>query len=78
VGSGQVYVKPASPRMPYGRPLDGKGLCKIGNPGQPRASGFTALELGQDAPSPGSSGNPDEADAGDPNQMPTTIDMSGQ
>jgi hypothetical protein len=77
VGTGQVYVKPASARLPYGRPLDGKGMCKIGNPGRARASGFTALELGQDAPAQATRGGSDGAEASDPNDMPTTIDMSG-
>jgi len=75
VGSGQVYVKPASRRLPYGRPLDGKGLCKIGNPGQARSSTFTTLELGQDAPAPGLRGKSDATQAPDPNDMPTTIEM---
>lgn len=75
VGNGQVYVKPASKRLPYGRAPQGKGLCKIGNPGQVRASAFTALELGQDAPLPAARGK--QAEASDPNDMPTTIDMSG-
>jgi hypothetical protein len=75
VGNGQVYVKPASTRLPYGRATQGKGLCKIGNPGQMRSSTFTALELGQDAPAPGARGK--QAEASDPNDMPTTIDMSG-
>lgn len=51
VGQGQVYVAPASKKLPYGRPLDGKGLCKIGNPGQVRTAPFTELEVGTDAPS---------------------------
>jgi len=74
VGSGQVYVKPASKQLPYGRAPQGKGLCKIGNPGQARSSAFTALELGQDAPLPTARGK--QAEASDPNDMPTTIDMS--
>lgn len=53
VGSGQVYVAPASRKLPYGRSLEGKGLCKIGNPGQVRTTSFSALELGQNAPEPG-------------------------
>jgi hypothetical protein len=73
VGSGQVYVKPASKRLPYGRAPQGKGLCKIGNPGQARSSAFTALELGQDAPLPTARGK--QAEASDPNDMPTTIEM---
>lgn len=50
VGPGQVYVAPASKKLPYGRPLEGKGLCKIGNPGQVRTAPFTELEVGTDAP----------------------------
>lgn len=50
VGPGQVYVAPASKKLPYGRPLEGKGLCKIGNPGQVRTAPFTELEVGSDAP----------------------------
>ncbi len=50
VGTGQVYVRPASKKLPYGRPLVGKGACKIGNPGTARNAGFTELELGDDAP----------------------------
>jgi hypothetical protein len=50
VGTGQVYVAPASKTLPYGRPLEGKGLCKIGNPGQARTAPFSELEVGTDAP----------------------------
>jgi hypothetical protein len=71
VGSGQVYVSPATKKLPYGRALDGTGACKIGNPGQARAGGFTDLELGVNAPTvtrgtaaPGT------------DDTPTTIDMS--
>ena len=49
VGPGQVYVAPASKKLPYGRPLSGNGLCKIGNPGLIRTAPFTELELGQNA-----------------------------
>ncbi|HEY6080896.1 MAG TPA: hypothetical protein VIW29_18910 [Polyangiaceae bacterium] len=58
VGSGQVYVAPASRKLPYGRPLEGKGLCQIGNPGQARNAPFSELELGVDAPDPSGDGNP--------------------
>ena len=51
VGPGQVFVAPTSKKLPYGRALEGKGLCKIGNPGQVRTAGFSQLELGQNAPS---------------------------
>jgi hypothetical protein len=50
VGAGQVYVAPASRKLPYGRALEGKGMCKIGNPGQLRTSPFTELEVGNDVP----------------------------
>jgi hypothetical protein len=50
VGAGQVYVAPASKTLPYGRPLEGKGWCKIGNPGQTRTVPFSELEVGSDAP----------------------------
>jgi hypothetical protein len=76
VGNGQVYIKPASKRLPYGRATEGKGLCKIGNPGPARSSAFTALELGQDAPMPVARGK--QPEASDPNDMPTTVDMSPQ
>jgi hypothetical protein len=52
VGSGQVFVAPASSRLPYGRPLEGKGMCKIGNPGPARTAPFSELEVGSDAPRP--------------------------
>jgi hypothetical protein len=72
VGSGQVYVQPAAKKLPYGRALDGKGACKIGNPGQARPSGFTELELGEDAPS---AATPSQ-DAPAPADTPMTIDMN--
>lgn len=70
VGSGQVFVAPASKKLPYGRPLgDGKGLCKIGNPGQVRTAAFSQLELGVDAPIKASSQSDANAD------VPTTIEL---
>lgn len=71
VGTGQVYVAPAAQRLPYGKALDGKGACKIGNPGQPRPTGFTELELGIDS----SSGTRGKA-APSIDDTPTTIDMT--
>jgi hypothetical protein len=50
VGPGHVFVAPASKKLPYGRPLSGTGLCKIGNPGQVRTGAFSQLETGADAP----------------------------
>jgi hypothetical protein len=49
VGSGQVYVAPASRKLPYGRGKDGSARCSLGNPGAPRVSAFTELELGTNA-----------------------------
>jgi hypothetical protein len=60
VGPGRVFVAPASKKLPYGRPLDGAGNCKIGNPGPIRASAFTELELGTDAPAVAAKSNADE------------------
>lgn len=57
VGPGQVYVAPATKKLPYGRPLEGKGLCKIGNPGQVRMAPFTELEVGTDAPARATKGD---------------------
>lgn len=38
-GNGQVYVRPASKAVPYGRPLvAGEKDCRIGNPGPPRSA----------------------------------------
>jgi hypothetical protein len=71
VGSGQVFVAPASKKLPYGRAVDGKGLCKIGNPGQVRTGAFTELELGVDAPGVA----PKNAMADGAGDMPSTIEM---
>lgn len=71
VGSGQVYVSPATKKLPYGRALDGTGACKIGNPGQLRSGGFTDLELGVNAPTVTRGTAAPGAD-----DTPTTIDMS--
>ena len=49
VADGQVYVAPApgKAKLPYGRPLDGKGSkCTIGNVATKRLTPFTAGELG--------------------------------
>jgi hypothetical protein len=73
VGPGQVYVAPASKKLPYGRPMEGKGLCKIGNPGQVRTAPFTELEVGTDAPrGAGSSSGSAESSIDD---TPTTIEI---
>jgi hypothetical protein len=72
VGTGQVFVAPASKKLPYGRAVDGKGLCKIGNPGQVRTGAFTELELGVDAPAAAAKNV--RAD-GAADEMPATIEM---
>jgi len=47
VADGQVYIAPAKSKLPYGRPLDGKGAqCKLGNVPTKRATPFTPGELG--------------------------------
>jgi hypothetical protein len=35
-GKGQVYVIPTTKKVPFGKAPDGKGNCKLGNPGLPR------------------------------------------
>lgn len=47
VADGQVYIAPAKNKLPYGRPLDGKGArCQVGNVPLKRTTPFTAGELG--------------------------------
>ncbi len=77
VGPGQVFVAPASKKLPYGRPLAGKGLCKVGNPGQIRTAPFTEFELGQNAPVASQSGGEHERAISDhsDDDTPTTIEM---
>jgi hypothetical protein len=36
VGDGQVFIAPAEKGVPYGKAADGKGNCKLGNPGAKR------------------------------------------
>lgn len=79
VGPGQVYVAPAHKKLPYGRALQGKGLCQIGNPGQARSAPFTELEVGTKAPRAPSgditTGQPASTGAGTGDDAPTTIEM---
>jgi hypothetical protein len=78
VGTGQVYVAPTSKKLPYGRALEGDGLCKIGNPGAARTSPFTQLEVGADAPTKGAGSLGPERSAGSAplDDAPSTIDLS--
>jgi len=48
-GSGQVFVAPAERGVPYGKASDGKGNCKVGNPGAPRATEPIPNEAGSPA-----------------------------
>lgn len=77
VGTGQVYVAPASKKLPYGRAPEGNGLCKIGNPGPPRTAPFTELEVGQNAPVAGSAPGRGDRAVSDQSQddTPTTIEL---
>jgi len=77
VGPGQVYVAPASKKLPYGRALEGKGLCKVGNPGQPRTAPFTELEVGQNAAErAGAEGTKGERAVSDhSSDLPPTIEL---
>lgn len=73
VGAGQVYVSPVSKKLPYGRPPDGKGLCKIGNPGERRSTPFSDLEMGENEPARGANERAVSDHSSD--DMPTTIEM---
>jgi hypothetical protein len=78
VGPGQVFVAPASRKLPYGRALDGKGSCKIGNPGEPRAAAFSELEIGSDAPRAASGDVARSLQQGAPNDtqdIPSTVEL---
>jgi len=78
VGQGQVYVAPASKKAPYGRALEGKGLCKIGNPGPVRTTPFTELEVGTDAPARagrGALGGEPAVSDQSPDETPMTIEL---
>jgi hypothetical protein len=78
VGAGQVYVAPTSKKLPYGRALEGKGLCAVGNPGPVRNTPFTELEVGADAPTRGQAGGSDmarSAGAAPLDDAPTTVDI---
>ncbi len=71
-GPGQVFVAPASKKLPYGRSLEaGQGLCKVGNPGEPRKTAFTELEVGQKAPARSTEAGPSQAW----DDLPSTIEL---
>jgi hypothetical protein len=46
LGDGQVFVAPAERGLPYGKAPDGKGNCRLGNPGAPRTAPATEEETG--------------------------------
>jgi hypothetical protein len=51
-GQGQVYLAPTTKKVPFGKSLNGKGNCKLGNPGVARTVPVGKDELGApDAPS---------------------------
>lgn len=78
VGQGQVFIAPASSKLPYGRSPEGKGLCRIGNPGQQRSAPFSGLEIGADAPRPASGAVTRRAVTAGPSQlddMPSTLEI---
>ena len=52
-GAGQVYVAPVSKKLPFGKSSDGKGNCRIGNPGPARTAPVGPEETGAaEPPSP--------------------------
>jgi hypothetical protein len=50
VGTGQVFVAPVAKGVPFGKALEGKGSCKVGNPGPPRTAPVGPDESGAPAP----------------------------
>ena len=46
LAGGQVLIAPAEKGVPYGKAVDGKGNCKLGNPGGPRTAPTTEEETG--------------------------------
>ncbi|HEY3494519.1 MAG TPA: hypothetical protein VGK73_07530 [Polyangiaceae bacterium] len=46
LGEGQVFLAPAEKGVPYGKASDGKGNCKLGNPGARRTAPATDDETG--------------------------------
>jgi hypothetical protein len=50
LGDGQVFIAPAEKGVPYGKATDGKGNCKLGNPGSKRTLPASEDELGAAPP----------------------------
>jgi hypothetical protein len=48
-GAGQVFVAPAERGVPYGRSPDGKGNCRLGNPGAPGSPAPPGGDTGSEA-----------------------------
>jgi hypothetical protein len=46
VGTGQVYIAPVSRKLPFGKSADGKGNCRVGNPGPARTAPVGPDETG--------------------------------
>ncbi len=59
-GQGQVYVTPVKKGVVYGNAADGKGRCKLGNPGAPRTIPVSADEMGSAPPPPSDTGSADD------------------
>jgi len=59
-GQGQVYMAPAKKGVIYGKAADGKGRCKIGNPGVTRTIPVTPDEMGAGAGGPAGDATSDE------------------
>jgi len=57
-GQGQVYVAPAKKSVIYGKAADGKGNCKVGNPGAPRTIPVSPDEMGTGTGGPGDEAGP--------------------
>lgn len=52
-GTGQVYVAPVSKKLPFGKSSDGKGNCRVGNPGPARTAPVGTDETGAAEPPAG-------------------------
>lgn len=52
VADGQVFIAPADKGIPYGKAADGKGNCRLGNPGARRTAPATEEETGVEPAQP--------------------------